>query len=285
METLEVVDEVIDTMVPGTGIEPDLDMFEIAEDNAPTADDLAAQLAAKDAELAELKKQSDLTAGMQQGFQSLAQQLQTQQAPDYSNLPGLPAANSNQTPQSYALPNKEDFEKDFFTNPYDAMTRMLAPALGNQQSALTSQMAEMNKMISKTQVYTNESNKDILSKYGDEVEVYASRLGGKNPYEDAVKQVTMNHFADIMSEKTKSASEQAYEKALADLRAEQGKATPSPVGTTAMGTMTNPTPAKVKVTKAQMDKVKMMTATKFGPDSGPEVELQMYNYMKDNGML
>lgn len=285
METLEVVDDVIDTMIPETGIEPDLDMFEIAEDNAPTADDLAAQLAAKDAELAELKKQSDLTAGMQQGFQSLAQQLQSQNAPDYSNLPGLPPANPNQMPQSYALPNKEDFEKDFFTNPYDAMTKMLAPALGNQQSALTSQMSEMNKMISKTQVYTNEANKEILSKYGDEVEVYASRLGGKNPYEDAVKQVTMNHFADIMSEKTKSASEQAYEKALADLRAEQGKTTPSPVGTTAMGTMTNPQPAKVKVTKAQMDKVKMMTATKFGPDSGPEVELQMYNYMKDNGML
>ena len=100
----------------------------------------------------------------------------------------------------------------------------------------------------------------------------------------------MNHFNDIIAEKAKSAEEQAYEKAKADLEAAASnlaasKNQPSPAGMTNLGTNTNPQPGKVRITKADMDKVKAMTAQKFGPNSGPEVELQMYNYMKDNGML
>ena len=281
--------EIIDPAVPATNIDPVIDGFDIIEENTnePTAEELKAQLEEIKAANEALKTNADLTVGMQQGFQTLASQLAAQNAPKYDNLPGLP--NAQPAPvQNYSLPDKETFEKEFFTNPYDSFTKMLAPVIGNQQNAINNQMAEMNKMISKNQVYMNEANKEILSKYGDEVEVYASRLGGNNPYGDAIKQVTMNHFNDIMTEKTKSVEEQAYAKAKAEFEAASANlaaTTASPVGTTALGTTTNPGAKKVKITKGEMDKVKALTATKFGPDSGPEVELQMYNYMKSNGML
>jgi hypothetical protein len=238
------------------------------------------------AENERLKQSSDLSTGMQQGFQSLAQQLQGG-TPDFNNLPGMPNAPSAPA-QSYQMPDKETFEKEFYASPFDSFTKMLAPVIGNQNTQMNTQMEAMNKMISKNQVYMDTSNKDILSKYGDEVEAYAARLTGSNPYGDAVKQVTMNHFNDIMSEKTKTAEEAAYTKAKEEFeKASQNLAqvSASPVGMTNMGASTNPSASKVRITKADMDKVKQLTATKFGPDSGPEIEVQMYNYMKENKLL
>jgi hypothetical protein len=287
METLNT-DPTLET-IPSTQIDPDIDMFDIVEDTpaGPTSEEIAAQLETLRKENEALKQVSDLSSGMQQGFQTLAQQLQAQQPNQYDNLPGLPAPVQEQTP-NFALPNKEEFERDFLTNPYDAFSKFLAPVVGNQQHVMNSQMAEMNKMISKNNAYMSESNKEILTKYGDEVQTYASRLQSNDPWGDAVKQVRSNHFQDIMNEKLKTAEETAYEKAKAELEAATQNlqsTQASPVGSTNLGANTNPGATKVKITKAQMDKVKALTATKFGPNSGPEVELQMFNYMKDNGML
>lgn len=287
METeLEVIDAP-NNFAPATNIEPDLNVFEIEDEaNAgPSAEDLAAKYAAQEAELERLKQSASLSDGMTQGFQTLAQQLQAQKGNQFDNLPGLPQAPA-QIQNQYAMPDKEAFEREFLTNPYDAFSKFLAPVVGNQQNAINSQMTEMNKMISKNNAYMNESNKDILSKYGEEVGAYASRLPGNDPWTDAVKQVRSNHFSDIMAEREKSIEQKMYEKAKADLLAEQNPTDQrSPVGSTNMGANTNPPAAKVKVTKAQMDKVKKMTTLKFGPDSGPEVELQMYNYLKDRNEL
>lgn len=286
-----IIDPTLDTednFIPDTGIEPDLGLFEIAEEtSAPTAEELTAKLEAQAAELERLKQSSDLSAGMSQGFQTLAQQLQAQNAPDYSNLPNLPTP-VNAVPQQYNLPDKESFEREFLVNPYDAFSKFLAPVVGNQQQTMNTQMAEMNKMISKNNAFMSDTNKDILSKYNDEVEVYASRLGGKDPYGEAIKQVRSNHFSDIMSDREKSIEQKMYEKAKADIAAEQAvlnKGKGFPVGATQLGAATNPQATKVRVTKAEMDKVKKMTALKFGPDSGAETELLMYNYLKERNEL
>ena len=287
---LTVIDE---EFVPTPNVDlidnDDPNMFDVVDDsNEPTAEDLRAQLEATKKEMELLKQSSDLSTGMQQGFQTLAQQLQAQKAPDYSNLPGLPNLPQNQNTQNFSLPDKETFEKEFFVNPYESLQKFLAPVISSQQATVSTQMAEMNKMVSKNNAYMNESNKDILSKYGDEVQVYASRLSGNDPWGDAIKQVRTNHFNDIMQETVKSAEQRAYEKAKADLEAAKANLTNnpgSPVGTSNLGGITNPQPSKIKVTKAQMDKVKQMTAAKFGPNSGAEVEMQMYEYMKNNGML
>jgi hypothetical protein len=292
MSILNEDDTIIETPVPGedfipeTNIQPDLFQIE-DEDTAPTTDDLTAQIAAQAVELEKLKLGSDLSAGMTQGFDTLARQLQSQNAPDYSNLPGLPSATPAPAAQ-YSLPDRESFEREFLTNPYDSLQKFLAPVVGNQQQVVNTQMAEMNKMISKNNTYMNETNKDILNKYGDEVGVYASRLTGNDPWGEAVKQVRSNHFADIMADQTKSIEEKMYEKAKADLLAEQTAAgiTPaSPVGITNLGQATIPTVKKVSITKTQMDKVKKLTALKFGPDSGAETELMMYNYLKERNEI
>lgn len=288
---LEVIDGTDPTpnSIPTPNIEPDLSGFEVVEEHqaGPSVEELAAQLEAIKQENEKLKQVSDLSTGMNQGFQTLAQQLQAQQGNQFDNLPNLPQTPQAQQ-QNFALPDKEVFEKEFMLNPYDAFQKMLAPVVGSQNAAISSQMSEMNKMISKNNAYMNESNKDILSKYGDEVSVYASRFTSQDPWGDAVKQVRTNHFQDIMNEKLELTKQEAYEKAKADLeaaKADLNKGPSSPVGGTNLGGMTNPQAAKVKITKAEMDKVKQMTIAKFGPDSGPETELQMYNYMKSNGML
>lgn len=291
MDTLIETNEPEEILVPETGIEPDLGGFEVVEETTagPTAEELAAQLEALRKEKELLEQSANLTTGMQEGFQTLAQQLQAQQGNKFDNLPGLPPAPNNMPQQNFALPDKETFEKEFFTNPYDSFQKMLAPVIGSQQATINNQMAEMNKMISKNNAYMNESNKEILNKYGDEVQVYASRLNSNDPWGDAIKQVTTNHFNDIMQEKIKATETSAYEKAMADLKAAQDKvdqvSSGSPVGSTNLGMATNPGSKKVRITKAEMQKVKDMTAMKFGPNSGAETELQMYNYMKENNLL
>ncbi len=293
MDTLTIDENIIDpnldggNIIPDTNIQPDLFQIE-DEENTPTTDDLTAQIAAQAAELEKLKLGSDLSAGMTQGFDTLARQLQSQNAPDYSNLPGLPGLPVNTPAAQYALPDRESFEREFLTNPYDSLQKFLAPVVGNQQQVVNTQMAEMNKMISKNNTYMNDTNKDILNKYGDEVGVYASRLTGNDPWGEAVKQVRSNHFADIMADQTKSIEEKMYEKAKADLLAEQTAAgiTPaSPVGSTNLGAATVPAPKRVSITKTQMDKVKKLTALKFGPESGAETELMMYNYLKERNEI
>lgn len=295
MEILTTEDSIIDPnldgggqLAPDTHIEPDLFQVEDEIDNGPTPEELTAQIAAQAAELERLKQSSDLSAGMTQGFQTLAQQLQASQGNQFDNLPNLPQAPANVPAQQFNLPDKDSFEREFLSNPYESLQKFLAPVVGNQQQVVNTQMAEMNKMISKNNAYMNDANKDILTKYGDEVGVYASRLTGNDPWGEAVKQVRSNHFSDIMAEQQKTIEEKMYEKAKADLLAEQAAAdqtAASPVGSTNLGTDTNPTPARVRVTKAQMDKVKKLTALKFGPNSGAETELMMYNYLKERNEL
>jgi hypothetical protein len=292
METLTTEEIIVDPIIDGGNLAPDThiqpDLFQIEdEETTPSTDDLTAQIAAQKEELEKLKLGSDLSAGMTQGFDTLARQLQSQNAPDYSNLPGLPSLN-NTPAQQFNLPDREAFERDFLTNPYDSLQKFLAPVVGNQQQVMNTQMAEMNKMISKNNTFMNETNKDILNKYGDEIGVYASRLTGNDPWGEAVKQVRSNHFTDIMAEQTKSIEEKMYEKAKADLLAEStaaGATTGSPVGSTNLGQATIPTVKKVSITKTQMDKVKKLTALKFGPDSGSETELMMYNYLKERNEI
>jgi hypothetical protein len=292
METLTTEEIIVDPIIDGGNLAPDThiqpDLFQIEdEENTPSTDDLTAQIAAQAAELEKLKLGSDLSAGMTQGFDTLARQLQSQNAPNYDHLPGLPAVIN--TPQTqFNLPDRESFEREFLTNPYDSLQKFLAPVVGNQQQVVNTQMAEMNKMISKNNTYMNDTNKDILNKYGDEVGVYASRLQGNDPWGEAVKQVRSNHFADIMADQTKSIEEKMYEKAKADLLAESTAADStlaSPVGSTNLGQATIPTVKKVSITKTQMDKVKKLTALKFGPDSGSETELMMYNYLKERNEI
>ena len=187
--------EIIDDGIPAPNVSPDLGGDDVGfdiieEDKSQTPESLAAELEKARQELEALKQNSDISQSMQQGFQTLAQQLNADKKNDFSNLPGLSDLPSNQNSnQQFSLLDKESFEKDFFTNPYDAMQRFLAPIVGSQNQAVSQQMAEMNKMISKNNAYMNESNREILNKYGDEVNAYDSRLPGNDPWGDAIKQV------------------------------------------------------------------------------------------------
>ncbi len=282
-----VVEPVVEPNVPVANVEPDLGAFEIIEDTpAQSPEDLAAIVAKLQADNEALKNNSSLADGMTAGFATLASQLQNQ-APasnNFDTLPGMPTAPATPGMQSYNIPDKETFEKDFYTNPYDAMTKLIAPALQNQQNSLTSQMSGMNKMISKNNAYMSEANKPVLTKYADEVEAYATRLSGNDPYGDAIKQVTQNHYLEMQQDAIKAATE----KALADYKAELEKAPASPpsmVGGTTLGTSEPKSIPKTRVTAAQMKKVKEATVSQFGPNAGPEYEKMMYDYMKNAGTL
>jgi hypothetical protein len=279
-----VIDPVV-PVVPAVNIAPELEFDIVDETVTVDPSELTTKLAAQEEELKLMREQASQAKILQDGFSQLGQQFNTMQAPQTPVYPNMPVA-PVQAQANFNIPEKTTFNEDFFKDPQSGIANMLMPVMQNQQANYEAKMSSMNKMLSKQTALSNENNRSLFGKYGQEIEAYAANFGGDDPYAMAFSQTRSNHFSELMEANTTTAVDAALAKYKEELaKVTKDPAQSSPVGATTLDNVSAPAKTKVQISAKDMKYVKSIAEQQFGVGVNMEMQMQVYDYLKRNDKI
>lgn len=195
----------------GQGARP----VEVALEDAPDplggkkAEELLAELKAKEAEMAALRSQADQTAALTGAFGAFGERLEKTLKTQTAAPPPMPAPAPGESVEAF----RERIKNEFLVDPFKAVVeigeKVYGPALSNLARATTSQSKEL--------VMLQPEKRAIYEKYAHEVEALANRpemLGNPRAYQEAVERVSAAHMNEIVEDRISSLVEQRVKEAL-----------------------------------------------------------------------
>ena len=174
------------------------------------AEELLAEIKAKEAEMAALKAQADNTAAMKGAFDGFGERLEKVLKTQGQAQAPMPVQQPGESIEAF----RERIRTDFLTDPFKAIVevgeKLYGPQLAGLARATTSQSKEL--------VMLQPEKRAIYEKYSQEVEALANRpemLGNPRAYQEAVERVSAAHMNEIVEDRVSRLVEEKLAEALA----------------------------------------------------------------------
>ena len=174
------------------------------------AEELLAEIKAKEAEMTALKAQADTTAAMTGAFAGFGEKLEKVLKTQGQMQAPMPVQQPGESIEAF----RERIRTDFLTDPFKAIVevgeKLYGPQLAGLARATTSQSKEL--------VMLQPEKRAIYEKYSQEVEALANRpemLGNPRAYQEAVERVSAAHMNEIVEDRVSRLVEEKLAEALA----------------------------------------------------------------------
>lgn len=177
-------------------------------DESEVSEDLKNQISSLQEKIESAKSESSEDR-IAKGFDSLSESLK--EIAGKQKEPGQSSAewDSEQKELQEIL---SDIDNKFYDSPNKALMAWarsnIAPAFQQMQEKITkleTELSETKGFTERSKLEKSESNKFVLSQYGDEVDKLAKDVG----YQQAIKDVTFNHLDEIIADKVQTATSPA----------------------------------------------------------------------------
>lgn len=104
---------------------------------------------------------------------------------------------------------RAEWQENIWDKPLDILDEYTNNTVGPVVNQLQGEISRLKRQVARQNAKSNSRYKEIMDRYGDEVDEYAKNFeGDENAYEKAASLVGMNHFDELVSEKAKEIAEQ-----------------------------------------------------------------------------
>lgn len=177
----------------------------IQDDETEVSEDLKNQISSLQEKIESAKSESSEDR-IAKGFDSLSESLK--ELAGKQKEPGQSSAEWDNE-QKELQDILSDIDNKFYDSPNKALMAWarsnIAPAFQQMQekiNKLETELSETKGFTERSKLEKSESNKFVLSQYGDEVDKLAKDVG----YQQAIKDVTFNHLDEIIADKVQNAT-------------------------------------------------------------------------------